>query len=203
MAWFGGISALIAIAAIGLVVWLWRQLEAERAHARDALYSRIDAENQLDALRAAQTSKAEANIALSAVVAHLDPALASMRTQLEQAGGDFIDYREQVKRFDAAVQYCLQPVELIFGADKASLDQLVHHVESARRKLFEARTSVDKHPLHTATTALDGGLGDLRELLDYAGGLRQTSAVATQELDALAAAADGIGAPPHQPATTR
>ena len=176
MAWFGGISAVVAIVAIGVVVWLWRQLEAERTHARDALYTRIDAENQLDALRAAQGAKTEANVALSEVLARLDPALASTRAHLEQAGGEFVDYREQVKRFDAAVQYCLQPVELIFGADKASLDQLVHHVEGARRKLFEARTNVEKHPLHSATDALDSGLGDLRGLVDYAGDLRQSAA---------------------------
>src|SRR5665213_848736 len=72
MAWFGGISAVVAIVAIGVVVWLWRQLEAERTHARDALYTRIDAENQLDALRAAQGAKTEANVALSEVLARLD-----------------------------------------------------------------------------------------------------------------------------------
>ena len=54
------------------------------------------------------------------------------------------DYRQLVKNYDAAVQYCLQPVEMIFGADKAGLDQLVKHVEEARRRLFLARVELEK-----------------------------------------------------------
>jgi signal transduction histidine kinase len=79
--------------------------------------------------------------------------------------GDLLDdYRKLVKQYDAAVQYCLQPVDLIFGADKSSLDKLVKHVEDARRKLFEARTALEKSPL----------LKDAKELLvDASEGLSQ------------------------------
>jgi signal transduction histidine kinase len=81
-------------------------------------------------------------------VAHeLNTPLGFVKSNVEVVGELFDDYRKQVKEYDAAVQYCLQPVELIFGADKASLDKLVKHVEDARRKLFEARGVVMKSPL--------------------------------------------------------
>lgn len=81
-------------------------------------------------------------------VAHeLNTPLGFVKSNVEVVGDLFDDYRKQVKDYDAAVQYCLQPVELIFGADKASMDKLVKHVEDARRKLFEARAVVMKSPL--------------------------------------------------------
>ncbi len=81
-------------------------------------------------------------------VAHeLNTPLGFVKSNVEVVGDLFDDYRKQVKAYDAAVQYCLQPVELIFGADKASLDKLVSHVDDARRKLFEARNVVVKSPL--------------------------------------------------------
>jgi len=75
--------------------------------------------------------------------------------------GDLLDdYRALVQQYDVAVQYCLQPVDLIFSADKASLEKLVKHVEEARRKLFEARAAVEKSPLLTDAKEL---LGDASE----------------------------------------
>ena len=70
---------------------------------------------------------------LGSTAHELDAPLASVRSQVDHAARQLVDYRTLVKRYDAAVQYCLQPVELIFGADKASLDKLVLHVEGARR----------------------------------------------------------------------
>jgi signal transduction histidine kinase len=90
-------------------------------------------------------------------VAHeLNTPLGFVKSNVEVVGDLFDDYRKQVKDYDAAVQYCLQPVELIFGADKASLDKLVKHVEDARRKLFEARAVVMKSAL----------VGEAKELLN-------------------------------------
>ena len=45
-------------------------------------------------------------------------------------------------------------------------------VEGARRKLFEARAALQKSPLHKATGPLDGGLGEIDVLADYARALR-------------------------------
>jgi signal transduction histidine kinase len=81
-------------------------------------------------------------------VAHeLNTPLGFVKSNVEVVGDLFDDYRKQVKDYDAAVQYCLQPVELMMGADKSSLDKLMKHVEDARRKLFEARTVVVKSSL--------------------------------------------------------
>ena len=104
-------------------------------------------------------------------VAHeLNTPLGFVKSNVEVVGDLFDDYRKQVKDYDAAVQYCLQPVELIFGADKASLDKLVNHVEDARRKLFEARAVVMKSPLVEEAKEL---LNDSREGITQLAGLVQ------------------------------
>jgi hypothetical protein len=130
---------------------------------------------------------------MAAVADRLDAPLGSARAHLEEVNAQLDDYRQRVRQFDAAVQYCLQPVEMIFGADKATLDQLVSHVEGARRKLFEARAALQKNPLHAAAGALDGGLGEIEVLADYARALRMPEtmvAAAVVSPDAIEAASD-------------
>lgn len=172
LAWLGWI---VAIVAIGVVAWLLRGLREERGRSHELLYEKIDLENKLDAAGGGLTAAdagAAAHDALRAVADRLDAPLGSARAHLEDVGAQIDDYRERVRQFDLAVQYCLQPVEMIFGADKATLDQLVSHVEGARRKLFEARAALQKSPLHAATGPLDGGLGEIDVLADYARALR-------------------------------
>jgi len=175
MEWIGW---ALAAAAIAVAVVLWRRLAAERAHAGELLYAKLDAENALDALRTKQAERdvlareAALNGPLAAATPHLRESLETLRAAIDRADADLAGYRERVARFDAAVQYCLQPVELIFGADKATLDQLVAHVEGARRKLFEARSALEKHPVHRdSADVLAGGRVHLRALIDYARGL--------------------------------
>lgn len=173
MAWIGWV---IAILAIGAAAWFWRQLATERAHAGELLYAKLDIENEMDALRtdtaqATEAAAAAAGDGLGDIVRQLRDPLESVRENLESTQTDLVDYRECVKRFDAAVQYCLQPVELILGADKATLAELVSHVEGARRKLFETRTAVENNPLHKQADALTGSLDQLQTLIEYARGL--------------------------------
>jgi len=166
---------VLTIAAAAVVVaWLWRELNKERARNHDLVYEKIDLENALDGARSSPRvdTGAVAHDALVAVANRLDAPLGSARAHLEDVRAQIDDYRERVIQFDAAVQYCLQPVEMIFGADKATLDQLVSHVEGARRKLFEARAALQKSPLHKAAGPLDGGLGEIEVLADYARALR-------------------------------
>lgn len=163
---------VVAILAVGIAVWLWRQLAHERAHAGELLYAKLDLENEMDLLRAdssqdAAAAAVAAGESVGEVARHLHAPLESIHGNLESTQADLVDYRERVRQFDAAVQYCLQPVELILGADKASLAQLVSHVEGARRKLFEARTAVEKNPLHKQADALNAGLGELQTLSAY------------------------------------
>jgi signal transduction histidine kinase len=112
---------------------------------------------------------------MAAVVAReVGAPIGSALRQVEGLGKLLDDYRQLVRKYDAAVQYCLQPVEMIFGADKAGLDQLVKHVEEARRKLFNARRDLEKSALLTEAKALLAeaalGMGRSTPLLE---GLRQ------------------------------
>lgn len=68
-------------------------------------------------------------------------------------------------------------MELIFGADKASLDKLVLHVEGARRALFEARGNLEK------SSALD----ESRHLLETAAESLRDIGALTQSLSQFAA----------------
>lgn len=168
MGWIGWVLAAIAI---GVAFWLRRQLAAERAHNNEIVCAKLDVDNRLDSLLTEQAARVDAG-AVAGIADRLDGRLRAADEHLQRASAAFGDYREHVRQFDAAVQYCLQPVELIFGADKASLDQLVHHVEGARRKLFETRTLLEKHPLHGAADTLASVFGDLHELTGCAVDLR-------------------------------
>ena len=198
MMWISLALALVAALAIAAAAWLAHQLRQERARTHDLLYSKIDIENELDTLRANQSDTAATRESMVAVADRLDAPLGSARAHLEEVNAQLADYRQRVRQFDAAVQYCLQPVEMIFGADKATLDQLVSHVEGARRKLFEARAALQKNPLHAATGALDGGLGEIEVLADYARALRmpegggvEATAALPEAIEAQSDAADG------------
>jgi hypothetical protein len=187
MAWIGSVGWIVAIVAIGAAAWLWRQLATERAHAGELLYAKLDIENEMDVLRADSSPGAEAaakGVGAGEVARRVHDPLESVRENLESTQADLVDYRECVKRFDMAVQYCLQPVELILGADKATLVELVSHVEGARRKLFETRTAVEKNPLHKQADALAGSLDELQALTEYTRGLLAApphdGAIATQ-----------------------
>lgn len=171
MLWIGW---MVAVLALGLAFGLHRALRTERAHGVQLLYAKIDAENQRDAAQAEQMQAAEsARREAAAANERLHALLDALRGDLDRAAADFAAYRAHVRRFDDAVQYCLQPVELIFGADKASLDELVSHVEGARRNLFEARSAMDRHPLHRRTDPLAAAGTDLRALEVLARGPQQ------------------------------
>src|SRR4051812_4417565 len=188
MTWLGWIVALLAV---GFAVWLARQLTAERALTTQLRFAKIEAENASDAMQANQAQAiGSAGLAplgklLGATAHELDAPLASVRSQVDHAARQLVDYRTLVKRYDAAVQYCLQPVELIFGADKASLDKLVLHVEGARRALFEARGHLEK------SSALD----ESRHLLETAAESLRDIGALTQSLSQFAAAGPGDAQP--------
>jgi C4-dicarboxylate-specific signal transduction histidine kinase len=183
MTWVGWIVAVIAIVA---AIWAARRLAAERALTTQLRFAKIEAENAADAMRANQAQAigsaalAPLGKVLGATAHELDAPLASVRSQVDHAARQLVDYRTLVKRYDAAVQYCLQPVELIFGADKASLDKLVLHVEGARRALFEARTNLEK------SSALD----ESRHLLETAAESLRDIGALTQSLAQFAHADD-------------
>ena len=141
------VLAIVAIVVTGFSAWKLRE-ENNRLRAAHAT-----AETQIEQLQSTQaqlldTSKLVAIGQMVTGVAHeVHAPLGFVKGNVEVVGELLDDYRKLVQQYDAAVQYCLQPVDLIFGADKSSLDKLVKHVEDARRKLFEARTNLEKSTL--------------------------------------------------------
>ena len=158
---------VLLLAACG---WLAFTLQKARQQTIVLRAGQAEAEEENKRLQATQsqvihTTKLASLGQMVAGVAHeINTPLGFVKSNVEVIGDLLDDYRKLVKQYDAAVQYCLQPVDLIFGADKSSLDKLVKHVEEARRKLFEARTNLEKSPL----------LKDAKELLtDASEGLAQ------------------------------
>ena len=164
------------IALLAACGWLGFMLLNARTEARALKAGHAEAEEEIKRLQATQsqvihTTKLASLGQMVAGVAHeINTPLGFVKSNVEVIGDLLDDYRKLVKQYDAAVQYCLQPVDLIFGADKASLDKLVKHVEDARRKLFEARTALEKSPLLKDAKEL---LGDASEGLSQLGSLVQ------------------------------
>lgn len=150
MVWASWVLALCAIGAVG---YLFMRLHDERAATQRLRNERMHLADEIDQLKEAkgrllQTQPMSVVGQVAAVVAReVDAPLGSARGQVEGIGKSLDEYRQLVKNYDSAVQYCLQPVEMIFGADKAALDQLVRHVEEARRQLFSARRELEKSSL--------------------------------------------------------
>jgi len=166
--------SVIVLLLLGGCVWLGFELLQARRASRVLRAGQTETEEELKRLQATQsqvihTTKLASLGQMVAGVAHeINTPLGFVKSNVEVIGDLLDDYRTLVKQYDAAVQHCLQPVDLIFGADKSSLDKLVKHVEEARRKLFEARTNLEKSPL----------LKDAKELLtDASDGLGQLSSL--------------------------
>jgi two-component system NtrC family sensor kinase len=155
----------------GYLFWRMRQLETEK--------TQLQAEHQQTEVELKQLQSSQAQVIhttklaslgqMVAGVAHeLNTPLGFVKSNVEVVGDLLDDYRKLVKEYDVAVQYCQQPVDLMFGADKDSLDKLVKHVEESRRKLFDARRAVEKSPL----------LKEAKELLaDSADGITQLASL--------------------------
>ena len=164
------ITLLLLVGCIGLGFELFRTRRANLV----LRAGQAESEAELKRLQSTQsqvihTTKLASLGQMVAGVAHeINTPLGFVKSNVEVVGDLLDDYRKLVQQYDVAVQYCLQPVDLIFGADKSSLDKLVKHVEEARRKLFEARAAVEKSPL----------LKDAKELLgDASEGLSQLSSL--------------------------
>ena len=96
MMWIGWI---IAVVAIGATIWLARQLTSERALTTQLRFAKIEAENAADAMRQNQAQAVgSAGLAplgkLLGTTAHeLDAPLASVRSQVDHAARQLVDYR--------------------------------------------------------------------------------------------------------------
>ena len=159
------IAWIVALAFALAAAFLYVRLRGERG-ARERLDGELArAQAEIEELRTTRElivpagERAILGRVAGGVAAGVAPPLAEAADGLASVAAQLDDYRALVKAYDNAVQYCLQPVEMIFGADKAGLDQLVKHVEDARRKLFSARAALEKSPL----------LGEAKQRLGDAG----------------------------------
>jgi two-component system NtrC family sensor kinase len=164
------LSVILLLPLLGVCAWLGFELLKARRKNLVVRADQAETEEELKRLQATQsqvihTTKLASLGQMVAGVAHeINTPLGFVKSNVEVIGDLLDDYRTLVKQYDAAVQYCLQPVDLIFAADTSTLDKLVKHVEEARRKLFDARTNLEKSSL----------LKDAKELLsDASEGLGQ------------------------------
>jgi len=165
MFWGGWVIAVAALVAAGMFFVKLREARRAHSHALDEheqalteIASLVERQNQLMQIAASATVAQHA----ASAAREIDSPLLLARGNVELAAERLVEYRKLTKAYDAAVQYCLQPVEMIFGADPAALDQLVRHVEDARRKLFVARGELEKSVALSESTAL---LGDTAKVL--------------------------------------
>lgn len=161
MVWISWVLALIAFGAVGYLAMRWNDERKTTQHLRNERMHLADEIEQLKIQQARLIQAVPMSIVgrvASDVAREVDPPLGFARSNVEGIGELLDDYRQLVKNYDAAVQYCLQPVEMIFGADKAGLDQLVKHVEEARRRLFSTRSDLEKSSI----------LSDSKEMLGEA-----------------------------------
>jgi signal transduction histidine kinase len=180
---------VLLVAACGALAFLWLHERKKTAAftAREA-----QTQDEIKRLQATQsqvihTTKLASLGQMVAGVAHeINTPLGFVKSNVEVVGDLLDDYRKLVKLYDAAVQLCLQPVDLIFGADKAALDKLVKYVEEARRKLFEARANLESSSLLKDAKELLGDAGDgLTQLASLVQNLKGFSRVDRDGMDSV------------------
>ncbi|MEO7199108.1 MAG: ATP-binding protein [Dokdonella sp.] len=187
MQWLGWGVTVVLAGLVGVVV---SRLRGARADATRLQENCAQQALELDQLRQQQprlehlARRASAAEVFDATGAAIESGLKEMGLQIDQACEGLAEYRQLVSAYDAAVQICLQPVEMIFGADKAALDQLIKHVEDARRALFIARSELEKsRGLVQANVLLEESTDNLATLGELAHGLHMVAAVASGERD--------------------
>jgi len=167
------ITVILLVVALAAIVQLWMELSRQKKQTLSANFAVEEAQRELDRLQAAQaqtihvTRLAALGQMVVGIARDTNVTLGFAQNNLTMLVELLDEYRELVQRYDTAVQHCLQPVDLLFSADKESLDKLVKYVEEARRKLFEARANVESSALPRNARQL---------LLDSAESLAQLSA---------------------------
>jgi|GEM_PF-1725776 len=150
MEWVGWLLALLAVAG---AAWLLRAYRAERARAAELLYEKMDLENELDTLHAGRVANPPAPAPVVVVNAP-SHAAEDAAAPLQALAGQIDELRARSRAYDAAVEQCLQPLELMVGADSQTLSAALAHIDKARKPLFAARMALLKTPLQRDSAAL-------------------------------------------------
>lgn len=158
MQWLGWLVALVVALVASWLVHAWR---GSRARADALFYEKIDLENELDTLHAERVANpvTEAPSMPVAVPPPMPPApaidTAQIGAQLDELAAQLEEYRERNRAYDAAIQHCLQPVEMLIGADEQTQAAALGHIDAARKPLFAARQAVQKAALSRNAPTLD------------------------------------------------
>jgi two-component system NtrC family sensor kinase len=174
------ITVILLVVALAAIVQLWMELSRQKKQTLSANFAVEEAQRELDRLQAAQaqtihvTRLAALGQMVVGIARDTNVPLGFAQNNLTMLVELLDEYRELVQRYDTAVQHCLQPVDLLFSADKETLDKLVKYVEEARRKLFEARANVESSalPRNARQLLLDSG-ESLSQLSASVQGLRE------------------------------
>ncbi len=132
------VAAAAVVLALLLVLRLRSQLASSRAQSEES--RRVLHQVQEEAEK--QRSDAVLGRMLGDLAESLVHEPSAPTTLPESLVEVLVDYHKRVHDYDAAVQYCLQPVELMPGADEDDLEQLMAHVTGARKRLFQARAAL-------------------------------------------------------------
>jgi len=159
MEWLGWLVALLA--ALG-AVWLLRAYRGEQARAAELLYEKIDLENELDSIHAERVANPPppTPVVVAAAPVH---AAEDAAAPLRDLAAQIDELRSRSRAYDAAVEQCLQPLELMVGADAQTLSAALAHIDKARKPLFAARIALLKTPLQRDNAALDAVQEALRD----------------------------------------
>lgn len=135
----GWIVAVVILLLAAILIWRLRsQLADNREQTEELRVAWHQSQEELEQQRS--------NAALGRMLGDLAPSLvreaAVPNAPPQELVQTIVDYRRRIHDYDSAVQYCLQPVELMPGADEDDLDKLLEHVTGARKRLFEARAAL-------------------------------------------------------------
>ena len=150
----GGLGWLVALLAGLGAAWLLRAYRAERFRAAELLYEKMDLENELDSLHAERVANPPEPVAVVAPVVVTSHAAEDAAEPLRVLADQIDEFRARSRCYDAAVEQCLQPLELMVGADAQTLAAALAHIDKARKPLFAARIALMKSPLQRDNAAL-------------------------------------------------
>lgn len=155
VAWI--IAGSMLLLALACVVWA-QHLRRERTY----WMRRTDDADRAVCLLREECEQQQGAVSLAAAAtragARLHSPVRALRQQQRALGNALQHYRGLVEAYDAAVQYCLQPVDLLPGAEGDMLERLIQHVREARRRLFAARTDLlNSAPTQALTSIVDDG----------------------------------------------
>lgn len=143
----GWIVALVLLVLLLVVAVMWWRMRAQLQESLAQLEGMRQSLHQAQEQVEQQHADAVLGRALRDVAKRLQRQDKSSAQPNEKLIEALVGYHKRVHAYDGAVQYCLQPVELMPGAEDDDLDKLVDHVSGARKRLLAARAALVEHDI--------------------------------------------------------